>query len=127
MKHYRVTLEDTLLAHEQALRYGGADGVISIDAIESAIGRPYSGYHRRIHQKAAALLQAIVQNHGFVDANKRTALLVTDLLIRRSGYSLELSNDERIDDLIVSVAKGELSFDQIADWFSNRLMRRMEQ
>ena len=33
--------------------------------IESGLARPYHGYHRRIHQKAAALAHAMVSNHGF--------------------------------------------------------------
>ena len=41
----------------------------------SAIGRPYHGCHRRIYRKAAAPLHAVVSNHGWVDGNKRTALL----------------------------------------------------
>ena len=51
----------------------------------SAIARPYSGYHRAISAKAAALLHSMVGNHGFVDANKRTAWLVVEILIDRSG------------------------------------------
>jgi len=77
--HYRVTLADVIAAHDEALIYGGRRGSLSLDNIESAIGRPYSGYYRPIACKAAAMLHALVQNHGFVDGNKRTALLVTDL------------------------------------------------
>jgi len=48
-----VTLPDVLAAHVEALTYGGRAGVVSLDSIQSAIGRPYSGYHRAIHLKAA--------------------------------------------------------------------------
>ena len=123
MNHYRVRLADVIAAHDEALTYGGLAGLVSIDSIESAIGRPYSGYHRSISSKAAALLEALVQNHGFTDGNKRTALLVTDLFIRRSGYELTLINGERFDDLIVSVAEGIVSFDELKAWFKNRLFK----
>jgi len=53
VSHYRVTLPDVLAAHVEALTYGGRAGVVSLDSIQSAIGRPYSGYHRAIHLKAA--------------------------------------------------------------------------
>ncbi len=121
MRHYRVTLADVLAAHDEALTYGGRGGIISLDAIQSAIGRPYSGYHRAIHLKAAALLHALVQNHGFVDANKRSALIVTLLMIERSGYRLHLDDNERIDDLVVSVADSRIGFDALAAWFGQRL------
>lgn len=64
---------------------GGRPGIVSLHMIESAIGRPYSGYHRKIAQKAAALLHSMVMNHGFADANKRTAWMLTEHLIVKSG------------------------------------------
>ena len=118
-----MTLSDVLAAHDEALTYGGRGGVVSLHAVESAIGRPYSGYHRAIHRKAAALLHSLVQNHGFVDGNKRSALIVTLLLVERSGYHLQLIDDERIDDMVVSVAEGKTDFDMLAEWFRIRLMK----
>ena len=123
MRHYRVTLADVLAAHDEALTYGGRAGVVSLDAIQSAIGRPYSGYHRAIHRKAASLLHALIQNHGFVDGNKRSALIVTLMMVERSGYRLILRQAEQIDDLVVAVADGQLSFDDLCSWFSLRLQR----
>ncbi len=59
----------------KALCDGGAPGILNPSAVESALARPYHGYHRHIHEKAAALVHGIVSNHGFVDGNKRTALV----------------------------------------------------
>jgi hypothetical protein len=42
-------------------------------------------------------------------------------MIERSGYRLELRGDERIDDLVVSVADGSTGFDALAEWFKLRL------
>jgi len=96
---------------------------LNLAVIESAIGRPYSGYHRPIARKTAALLHALVQNHGFVDGNKRTALLVTLLPIERSGYRLVLEPNERIDDIVVHVAEDRIDFDNLVSWFRARLVR----
>ena len=125
MTHYVITYADALEAHERALTFGGRAGLVSADNIKSAIGRPYSGYHDKIEAKSAALLHAVVQNHGFVDGNKRTALLLTALLVRRSGYRLTLEPDERFDDIIVAVANGEMSFDALVDWFQPRLVKEV--
>ena len=75
-RHYRLTLADALSAHERALRFGGRPGVVNLGSIESAIARPYSGYHRAIGRKAAALVESMVGNHGFADGNKRTTLIL---------------------------------------------------
>ena len=65
----------------------------------------------------------MVKNHPFVDANKRTAWLVTYLLIDRSGYTLEMLPSDRIDDLVVAVAEDQMLFDEIAEWFKERLAK----
>lgn len=121
--HYRLTLADALTAHDEALRYGGRDGISSLHLIESALSRPYSGYHRPMAQKAAAILHSMVGNHGFVDGNKRTAWLLAELLIERSGYRLAIPDDERIDDLVVAVASGQMTFVELVAWFAPRLVK----
>ena len=118
-----MTLADAFTAHDEALRFGGRDGVTSLHLIESAIARPYSGYHRSLASKAAALLHSMVGNHGFVDGNKRTAWLVVELLIDRSGYRLDIPDDEPIDDLVVAVASGDLGYPDLLAWFTPRLVR----
>lgn len=122
-QHYRITLADAITAHAEALTYGGREGVNSRHLIESAIARPYSGYHRPIAAKAAALMHSVVGNHGFVDGNKRTAWLLTELLIDRSDYVLDIPDDEPIDNLVVAVANDEVDFDDLVAWFKERLVR----
>lgn len=68
-------------------------------------------------------MESVVNNHGFVDCNKRTAWILTELLIERSGYRLDISDSERVDDLVVDVAKGNLEFVDLAQWFELRLVR----
>lgn len=118
-------MADAIDAHDFALAQGigGRSGVVSLDLIASAIGRPYSGYHKSIHRKSAALLQSVAGNHGFTDGNKRTAWILVEILIARSGYFLDIPDDEPIDDLVVGVVSGEISFDALADWFETRLVR----
>lgn len=96
----------------------------SLHLIKSALARPYSGYHRTIERKAAAILHSMVGNHGFVDGNKRTAWLLSELLIDRSGYQLDIADDAPIDDLVVAIAEGEMAFDDLVAWFKARLRRR---
>ena len=118
-----MTLADAITAHDEALSYGGRDGVTSLHLIESAIARPYSGYHRPLAKKAAALLHSVVGNHGFVDGNKRTAWLLVELLIDRSNYYLNIPDDEPVDDLVVAVASGEMDFEALVLWFKGRLAK----
>lgn len=128
-RHYRVTLADALSAHDRALATGGRPGIHDYDALLSAIGRPYTGYYRSIARKAAALMQSIATNHAFSDGNKRTSILLTDLLLARSGYRLDAIDaaedlEQAIEDFVVdSVVKEKRSIDVIAEWLETRIRR----
>jgi death on curing protein len=123
-RHYRLTLAEALSAHERALRTGGLSGIRSIHEIESAIGRPYSGYYRPIAQKAAALVESMSGNHGFVDGNKRTTIILTHLLLSKSGYQLtDRSLDVSMEELVLAAVCHELDFKQMVRWFEERLSR----
>jgi death-on-curing protein len=126
-RHYRITLADALSAHDRALLAGGRPGIHDLDALLSAIGRPYTGYYRSIARKAAALMQSIATNHPFNDGNKRTSILLTDLFLARSGYRLEGVDatedlEQAIEDFVVeSVVEDRTSIDAITAWLEPRI------
>ena len=68
------------------------------------------------------LVHGIVSNHGFADGNKRTALYLVELLVQRSDYDF-IEDDEVVAETITSVARGEISYEDLAEWFCERLAR----
>ena len=104
------------------MKDGGRPGLLNEHAVRSALARPCDGYHRRIHEKAAALLHSVVCNHGFVDGNKRTALYLVELLAERSGYELVEGDAETVE-VILSVARGDIEYQELAAWFGERIVR----
>lgn len=105
---------------------GGLDGISNLGMIESAIGRPYSGYYHRIARKAAALVQSVATNHGFYDGNKRTALILMQLLLIKSGYELHhLEEDESLEtaaeEMVLAAVNKELDNDGLVAWFKARI------
>ena len=121
-RHYRVAWVDAIHGHDKAVRAGAAPGILNENAIRSALARPYHGYHRFIHEKAAALVHGIVSNHGFADGNKRTALYLVELMLRRSGYEF-VEDDMVIADTITAVAAGQMDYKALARWFRERIVR----
>ena len=111
--HYEVTLDDSLEANYLAL--GDRSKVIRRNELLSALGRPYHGYHESIYDKAAALVHAIISNHPFIDGNKRTGLYLTELLLKRSGYDLDVE-DQELYEKFVLIAGGEFKYEQIREW-----------
>ena len=103
---------------------GGVPGIRSLDQIESAIARPYGGYHRTIATKAAVLVQSVSGNHGFTDGNKRTAIILVHLLILKSGYRL-VSNDldHEIEEMVLDLECHRMKLEEAVHWFKARLRR----
>jgi death-on-curing protein len=123
-----VTLADALSAHDRALDTGGMPGIPNLGLVQSAIERPYNGYYRSIAKKAAALVESMSTNHGFTDGNKRTTIILTHLLLSKSGYRIiPLPSDAEIDlimeDLVLAVVQHEKKFNEVVEWFKQRLRR----
>ena len=125
-RHYRITLGDALAAHDVALSFGGRDGLADLGLLESAIARPYDGYHRTIYSKAAALIQSVTVNHAFIDGNKRTAFILCLLLLGQSGYALHQTSthsDNDLEHLILDLTTRFLTLEEVEDWLKTRITR----
>ena len=68
--------------------FGGSEGVRDLGALEAAVFRPQTGYYKDAIAEAAALFESLIQNHPFIDGNKRTALGAADVHLRMNGFEL---------------------------------------
>lgn len=90
-----LTLDEVLEMHRLLIsRYGGASGVRDLGLLESALYRPTTGYYRDLVEMAAAMFESLINNHPFVDGNKRVAFFCTDVFLRLNGYKLSVLPDE---------------------------------
>ena len=119
-----VTLDVALAAHlEQLAEHGGGEGVRDERLLDSAMARPQNlvAYGE---PDAAALASAyafgIARNHPFVDGNKRTAVVVSETFLVLNGYTLGASDAELVV-AFLALAAGELSEDELADWFRGHI------
>jgi death-on-curing protein len=119
-----IATEVALAAHaEQLAEHGGGEGVRDAGALDSAMMRPRN---LALYEEpdaaalAAAYAYGIARNHPFVDGNKRTAAVVSDTLLVLNGHALGASDAELVV-AILAVAAGELSEDELADWFRQHL------
>ena len=105
-----VTTADALFFHKHLIeRYGGAPGIRDVGALESALHRPQTGYYETLIHEAAALCESLVQNHPFVDGNKRVAFAVVDVFLRINGYTITASSTAIYGHVMELL--GESSFD----------------
>ncbi|HTD11617.1 MAG TPA: type II toxin-antitoxin system death-on-curing family toxin [Steroidobacteraceae bacterium] len=112
-----VTTADALFFHRQLLeRYGGAPGVRDAGALESALHRPQTGYYDTLLHEAAALLESLVQNHPFVDGNKRVAFAVLDVFLRINGHSIAADSNTIYDYIIKLLEERTFDMEHLVPW-----------
>jgi death on curing protein len=115
-------LHDSQLSH-----YGGATGLRDRGALEAAAARPAMTFggedlYPDIAAKAAALMHSLVMNHLFVDGDKRVGAHAAPLFLALNGGLLAIT-PEQLEEVTLSVARGELDAESLAIWFRQRLGR----
>ena len=98
-------------------RFGGAHGVRDKNAVEAAVFRPQTGYYNSLEEEAAALMESLGNNHGFLDGNKRIAFTTADVFLRRKGFYIEVDAQAGYEFVYGSMDRGEFRFSKILDWF----------
>lgn len=78
-------------------------------------GIPYQG-KPSVWEQAAILYRELVENHYFMDGNKRIGVLVAYLFLEKNHFHF-LPHVGEIFSMTMDVAQGKKSFDQIRDWF----------
>ena len=102
---------------------GGADGVREAGLIDSALARASAAFagveaYPDVIGKAAAAGCGLVQNHGFIDGNKRIGVAVMLLILRRNGVTLRYTQDE-LAQLGLGLAQGLLSVPESIRWIED--------
>ena len=67
------------------------------------------------------LLVGIIREHPFVDGNKRTALECVDTFLDLNGKEFKLRDPINSEEIIVKIAKDELSNNQIREWIKSNV------
>jgi death-on-curing protein len=101
--------------------FGGLHGVRDKGAVEAAVFRPQIGYYNSIEEEAAALMESLGMNHGFVDGNKRIAFTAADVFLRRNGFYIEVEAPEGFEFIAGSMERGEFRFAQTLDWIRQHI------
>ena len=111
-----------LIHEDQRRQYGGNVGVLNEGGIESALGRApnrfaYTGAD--IFECAACYVFGLAKNHGYQDANKRTAYMSGWTFLRLNGWSVRASPDDVVR-LMLDVATDIADEATIAAWLRAR-------
>lgn len=116
-----LSLAEVLEIHrDQIERYGGHTGLRDLGLLQSALAMPAAGFggryfHSDLIEMAAACLFHIVQNHPFIDGNKRTGTVSAIVFLTMNGIELE-ADETQLEKLVFDIAKGKAGENTVADF-----------
>ena len=105
---------------------GGGVGIRDLGALESAVAQPRMTFngdelYPTIVEKASALGFSLIQNHPFIDGNKRAGHAAMESFLMFNGYEISANVDEQVD-FILGVASGKIDRNTFTEWLKNHVV-----
>ena len=112
---------------DQIERYGGSPGIRDITLLQSAIAMPAAGFgeqylHADLFEMAAAYLFHIVNDHPFVDGNKRVGIASALVFLELNGVGMKATNDALVE-MVLAVVEHKMAKAGIAEFFRAHAMK----
>lgn len=114
------------IQEDQRQQHGGNIGIRDNGSIDSALGRPRNRFAYEgagLFACAASYLFGLATNHGYQDANTRTAYMASITFLRMNGQHVRATPEEIIG-LMLDVATGQLDESQIEAWLGSHASPR---
>lgn len=122
-----LTPEQVLFIHSRLVaETGGSHGVRDLGLLESAVARPRATFDGKelypdLFTKTAALMDSLVNNHPFVDGNKRTGITAAGLFLRINGWKLTASPED-LEACTLRVVTGGMEVADLASWLRDNAL-----
>jgi len=99
---------------------GGMDGIRDAQLLDSALKTPFQTFGRNnlypdILDKASQLCYSLIENHPFIDGNKRIGVHLMLLFLKLNNIEVNYSQQELID-FGLDIASGKMSKNDIKGW-----------
>jgi len=105
---------------------GGLQGVRDEALLESALMSPMQTHdgmelYPSIPAKIARITYNLVNNHPFIDGNKRVGTFTMLLLLELNNFKIIFSDDELIH-IGMSLASGKMSYEELLDFIFEKIL-----
>ena len=99
---------------------GGMDGIRDAQLLDSALKTPFQTFggnnlYPDILDKASQLCYSLIENHPFVDGNKRIGVHLMLLFLKLNNIEVNYSQQELVD-FGLDIASGKMSKNNIKGW-----------
>lgn len=117
----RLTKEQIIETHSLLIqKTGGIDGLRDEGLLESALNAPFQTFgeedlYPTLQAKAAQLGFSLVNNHPFVDGNKRIGVLTMMVFLELNGVALSCMDSEVVE-IGLSLAAGKMAAKDLLIW-----------
>ena len=121
-----VSTENVIEIHSRLIQqFEGLEGIHDHSLLQSAINQPRMTFdgvelYKTIPKKASILCFSIVQNHPFVDGNKRVGHAAMDLFLRLNRFRINATVDEQ-ERIIMGLADGTVTRAEFTKWVKNHI------
>ena len=117
-----LTIAELILGIDGELLANG----VGIGLADSALAAPQASFdgiefYPELERKAAVLLEHLVKNHPLPDGNKRTAYATMWMFIAINGLTWTLEDPDEIVPIIIRVASGDISTEELTEWISSNI------
>jgi death-on-curing protein len=120
-----LSVDEVLEIHSALIaRFGGASGLRDKGLLESALYRPQTGYYLDLVEMAAALFESLMNNHPFIDGNKRVAFFSTDVFLRLNGYKLSVEAKAAYAFLMELFNTNSCDLKHLTPWIRSAIVKR---
>ena len=119
---YLTVAEVVAIHHHQIEEYGGEHGMLNQGSLEAAVFRPQTGYYNDLSEEAAALFESLVNNHAFLDGNKRVGFAAMHTFLLLNGFDLDVSNKAAFEFIIKTIAEGKFRFALLHEWIAGHIV-----
>jgi death-on-curing protein len=121
-----LTLGEVVDLHRRILCGTGSPARIrDLGALDSAVAQPKVSFggtalYPTLIEKAAALCYSLVQNHPFVDGNKRVGHAAMETFLILNGLEIEATVGEQ-ERLMLDLAAGRIGRAQLTGWLHDHV------
>lgn len=121
-----INIEKVIRIHDKIIKkYKGLEGIKDYGALESSLNNAFTTFggkdlYKTDLEKIANIFYLLCSNHSFIDANKRTAVNVFNILIKINDLNIDYELIE-LQNLALKAVIHEINMNDVVKWMKNHL------